>query len=70
MRLGQGKDDKGKGKGKDPAQAIGIIYPALYCTEVPPGTVASDGIAQPSHMNFFLVSQLGGQKGNLCAVEP
>ncbi|CAJ1395551.1 unnamed protein product [Effrenium voratum] len=47
---GKGKDDKGKGKGKgkDPAQ-------------VPPGTVASDGIAQPSHMNFFLVSQQGIQ---------
>jgi len=45
---GKGKDDKGKGKGKgkDPAQ-------------VPPGTVASDAIAQPSHMNFFLVSQQG-----------
>lgn len=47
---GKGKDDKGKGKGKgkDPAQ-------------VPPGTVASDAIAQPSHMNFFLVSQEGIQ---------
>eukprot|EP00439_Symbiodinium_sp_Y106_P074076 s4162_g14.t1 len=46
----KGKDDKGKGKGKgkDPAQ-------------VPPGTVASEGIAQPSHLNFFLVSQLGIQ---------
>ena len=27
--------------------------------QVPPGTVASEGIAQPSHLNFFLVSQLG-----------
>ena len=30
MRLGQGKDDKGKGKGKDPAQAIGVIYRELF----------------------------------------
>ncbi|CAE7457295.1 AGO2 [Symbiodinium natans] len=44
----KGKGDKGKGKGKDPLQ-------------VPAGTVASDGIAQPSHLNFFLVSQEGIQ---------
>ena len=29
--------------------------------KVPPGTVASDAIAQPSHMNFFLVSQQGAK---------
>lgn len=29
--------------------------------QVLPGTVVSDGIAQPSHMNFFLVSQKGIQ---------
>ena len=32
--------------------------------QVPPGTVASDAIAQPSHMNFFLVSQEG-----ICGIE-
>eukprot|EP00435_Cladocopium_sp_Y103_P023345 s435_g5.t1 len=47
---GKGKDDKGKGKGKGKDSA-----------QVPPGTVASDAIAQPSHMNFFLVSQEGIQ---------
>ena len=31
----------------------------LMRVQVPPGTVASEGIAQPSHLNFFLVSQLG-----------
>lgn len=46
----KGKDDKGKGKGKGKDTA-----------QVPPGTVASEGIAQPSHLNFFLVSQLGIQ---------
>jgi len=46
----KGKPDKGKGKGKGKDTA-----------QVPPGTVASEGIAQPSHLNFFLVSQQGIQ---------
>ncbi|CAE7237487.1 ago2 [Symbiodinium pilosum] len=48
----KGKDDKGKGKGKGKGKDT---------AQVPPGTVASEGIAQPSHMNFFLVSQQGIQ---------
>ncbi|CAE7263081.1 AGO14 [Symbiodinium natans] len=48
-------DDKGKGGGKDKGK--GKKDPA----QVRPGTVASDNIAQPSHMNFFLVSQEGIQ---------
>lgn len=36
-----------------------MFYGGQDFPEVPPGTVASDGIAQPSHMNFFLVSQQG-----------
>ena len=34
-------------------------YLPAKLVQVPPGTVASEGIAQPSHLNFFLVSQLG-----------
>ncbi|CAK9040984.1 unnamed protein product [Durusdinium trenchii] len=47
---GKGKDDKGKGKGKGKDAA-----------QVPAGTVAGESIAQPSHLNFFLVSQEGIQ---------
>ncbi|CAE7263070.1 AGO14 [Symbiodinium natans] len=65
-----GGKDKGKGK-KDPAQADDLdcsIEQKLprhnwkhVAAKVRPGTVASDNIAQPSHMNFFLVSQEGIQ---------
>jgi len=46
-----GKGAKGKSKGGNGDDG----------KQVPPGTVAGDGIAQPSHLNFFLVSQQGIQ---------
>ncbi|CAE8706965.1 unnamed protein product, partial [Polarella glacialis] len=44
----KGKGGKGSGKAGDGKQ-------------VPPGTVASQGIAQPGHINFLMVSQKGIQ---------
>ena len=40
-------------------RCIECIVSISLLNQVPPGTVASDAIAQPSHMNFFLVSQQG-----------
>jgi len=48
---GKGKDGKGKGKGKEEQN------------QVPPGTVAGVGIAQPGHLNFSRVPR--GHQGHI-----